>query len=266
MSARKTTNRRAGAGALLGAAFMLLLIAAGCSKKSGTTAPPMAAAAAANSAAQSTEPAAGQRQTPPQQALSMETHAPASGAQAATAMPPVQATPEQGLPPALRAERDFGLGAYPTRPVLPTDSLIGPLQDWRTDDAAASGALAAARAFLDGLLRGEIKESSVLPERLPLVKMLIGSVLDDPKPIAYRIGAIVSAGTEGDLTSVAAVAVAWGPIRRTRPENGAHAEASANSTESKGELVGELGLRMKNGVWYIESVDLRAPAAAAGGP
>lgn len=179
---------------------------------------------------------------------------PGNGA-ALPASPAAQAAQEPALPSAILAERGFGLAA-PFGPLLPEDSRIGPLQDWRSGNEAEREALKAAAAFLDGLVAGHLSEDLVAPGRLPMVSMLTRDILAGPRPEAYRIGVLQSAGAPGDGTTTARICLAYPAAAPGGPGPSALAETAAPSGKGgeRGWVTGEIGLRRIKGIWYIESV------------
>jgi hypothetical protein len=141
--------------------------------------------------------------------------------------------------PALAASlRAFGLGAR-TRPRMPEDFSLGPLQSLRPD-SREEAPLATARAFVDGIAAGKIDSSIYLPEaRVALAALL------EPRPPAEgnavsgaRLGAIE---VEGDAAS----------LRLRLPER----EGSAREE-------GLLSLRERDGAWYVEALALDPPTSA----
>lgn len=171
------------------------------------------------------------------------------------------AAAEPPLPASILAERGFGLAA-PQGPILPEDSLIGPLQDWRSPKAGEAGALKVASAFLDALVAGKLEKSLVAPGRLPLVTVLTRELLAEPRPASYRIGVFSSEDGKGP-GATAKISLAYPAVAledaQTIPGNEAASslpggpEAAAEGGEMRW-LAGEIGLRQIDGIWYIESV------------
>jgi len=236
---------------------------------------PVQAAKGGASAPASPEAAAGQGDSPPVlqmqpvQPASSEAAPPAqgpsapsadSGGEAPSRLPPAAAPPQEpALPASILAERGFGLAA-PLGPLLPEDNLIGPLQDWRGGNDSEREALKAAAAFLDGLVAGRLPEDLVAPGRLPIVSMLARDLLAGPRPGSYRIGAFRDAGTPGDESRSARVALsfpAFGPAAGQAAGAGSPALAGTAEPAGGGQaswVTGEIGLRRIKGIWYIESV------------
>jgi len=162
---------------------------------------------------------------------------------------------EPALPPAILAERGFGLAA-PLGPLLPEDSLIGPLQDWRSGKETEQGAIKAAAGFLDGLVAGHLPEDLVAPGRLPIVSMLTREILAGPRPLSYRIGAFQVAGEDEEDSTTARVCLVYPAVAQA--ETGAPALADTTVAPKNGgemdRVTGEIGLRRIKGIWYIESV------------
>jgi hypothetical protein len=141
--------------------------------------------------------------------------------------------------PALAASlRAFGLGAR-TRPRMPEDFSLGPLQSLRPD-SKEEAPLAAARAFVDGIAAGKIDSSIYLPEaRAALAALLEPQPPADGKAASgARLGAIE---VEGDAAS----------LRVRLPER----EGSAREE-------GLLSLRERGGAWYVEALALDPPTSA----
>jgi hypothetical protein len=181
--------------------------------------------------------------------------APPQGEAAGSAIVPPPGRPqtpaEPVLPASLVAERAFSLLAPPTA-LMPEDSLIGSLQDPRSGKDGEAGAYAAARTFLDGLVAGRLSEAVVEPGSLPLVKTLTAPLLAQAPPASWRLGTIRREGAGGDATATARIRLAWptGPAPSVAP-----VAAGAESAPKARYRVGEVGLREKDGVWYIESID-----------
>jgi hypothetical protein len=177
-------------------------------------------------------------------------------------VPPAASPPQEpALPASILAERGFGLAA-PLGPLLPEDSLIGPLQDWRSVTEPERGALKAAAAFLDGLVAGSLPEDLVAPGRLPIVSMLAQDILAGPRPGSFRIGAFQTAGPPGDESTSARICLAY---PAAGPDDGKAAGAGSSALAGTGSagvadggqarwVTGEIGLRRIKGIWYIESV------------
>ncbi len=134
----------------------------------------------------------------------------------------------------------------PPGPLLPEDAVIGPLQDWKGVDESTKAALAAAKAFLDGIVAGKIIDASVSPDRSAIVGTFAGPLLEAPHPVAWRIGILAFSGEGADLGALAPIRLAW-PAGDAKP-------GSLDFSRH-----GEIGLRSLDGLWYVESISL-APA------
>jgi hypothetical protein len=143
--------------------------------------------------------------------------------------------------PALAASlRAFGLGAR-TRPRMPEDFSLGPLQSLRPASKEEEAPLAAARAFLDGVAAGKVDPSIYLPEARAALAALL-----EPRPVkdgiaasGARLGAIYVEGSAASL--------------RVR------LPGTAGSARNEGLL----SLREEGGAWYVEALALDPPTSAA---
>jgi hypothetical protein len=120
----------------------------------------------------------------------------------------------------------------PAGPIIPEDLGIGSLQDYRPKDKAELAAMDCARGFLDGIVKGEMATARIDPAKAELIGLLAEEALASPHPLAYRLGAI-ELGKPGDSRDTA--------VKFRLEYEGFGKE-------------GELGLRFRQGSWYVESV------------
>jgi hypothetical protein len=166
----------------------------------------------------------------------------------------------QGLPPALSSGRLFG-PASALSSQAPEDFAIGPLADSRPKALNEAGALAAASSFLDGIVKGSYREDLVLPGRKPLLALLSSPLLKDPRPNSYRIGKLKIGGDREAGEEVAACRLRFGEPARKEGEGAASGAPSTAPIQT-----GELGLRLENKTWYVESITLDETKAGDGSP
>jgi hypothetical protein len=165
----------------------------------------------------------------------------------------------QGLPLALSSARLFG-PASAGSPLAPEDFAIGPLADSRPESHDEAAALAAASSFLDGVVKGSYREDLALPGRKPLLALLSSPLFKDPRPASYRIGKLRLGEDRAGGEEVAACRLRLGgPAPKTGEKAGSGAPPPAIQT-------GEIGLRLENKVWYVESVTLDEAKAGRDSP
>lgn len=146
------------------------------------------------------------------------------------------------LAPELAAERAYGL-ASPPGTILPSDTLLGPLEDLRGSEASRSAAIVPATAFLEGLVKGRLPKEGITPSRLDLVTLMAGPALGEARPREWRLGRLKLDGKPGAASALAAFTLAW-PL---------------GEGEKLIWSMGELGLRLEAGAWLVESLSLEAP-------
>jgi hypothetical protein len=165
----------------------------------------------------------------------------------------------QGLPLTLSSGRLFG-PASAGSPLAPEDFAIGPLADSRPESLDEAAALAAARAFLDGVVKGSYREDLALPGRKPLLALLSSPLFKDPRPASYRIGKLkISQDGAGGEEVAACRLRLGGPVQKAEGVAASGAPPPAIQT-------GEIGLRLENKVWYVESITLDEAKAGRGSP
>lgn len=165
----------------------------------------------------------------------------------------------QGLPLTLSSGRLFGPASAGSS-IAPEDFAIGPLADSRPGSLDEAAALAAVGAFLDGLIKGPYRDDLALPGRKPLLALLSSPLLKDPRPSSYRIGKLKISEDGAAGEEVAACRLRFGvPARRP-------AEDAASGGGAPAIRTGEIGLRLENRIWYVESITLDEEKAGRGSP
>ncbi|MBL8965984.1 MAG: hypothetical protein JNG85_03180 [Spirochaetaceae bacterium] len=161
--------------------------------------------------------------------------------------------------------RAFGLAA-PASPLFPEDFAIGPLQGSGGPRADERAALAAARAFLDGLLAGEYPEALVAEDRRALERAILEPFLSGDWPASYRLGALGFAKEDAAADGESAAAIATLSFFAATPGSrlgveGAPAKPPIAALGARRQA--EIGLRRVGGSWYVESLALEAPGPEA---
>ncbi len=246
--------------AALAALSLIACFSASCARRGGAEARPAGGAAADRPSAAESSPAPAE--AGPGAGFSALFGAAAPEAPAAAA----KAEPRRTQPPVAQA-RAFGLSA-PAAPLFPEDFVIGPLQGAGRPRADERAALAAARAFLDGLLSGDFPEALVLEERRALERAILEPFLAGDRPAAYRLGALGFAPEDPTAGGEDAAALATLSFLAARPGSRLGAEgapAGAPIASLGARRLAEIGLRRVGGAWYVESLALQPPASDAAG-
>jgi hypothetical protein len=164
----------------------------------------------------------------------------------------------QSLPLALGSGHHFG-PASAGSPIAPEDFEIGALADSRPKALNEAGALAAASSFLDGVVKGSYREDLALPGRKPLLALLSSPLFKDPRPASYRIGRLKIRGDAEAGEEVAACRLRFGgPAQKTGKE------AASGPPSPAAIQTGEIGLRLEDKTWYVESITLDEVKAGDG--
>jgi hypothetical protein len=166
----------------------------------------------------------------------------------------------QALPLALSSSRVFG-PASAGGPLTPEDFAIGSLADSRPEALDESAALAAARGFLDGIVKGSYREDLALPGRGALVALLAAPLLKEPRPASYRIGKLKIGEDAAAEEEVAACRLRLGAPRQKES-----AEPSLGVSSRPETQTGEISLRREGKTWYVESILLDEAKASDGSP
>ncbi|MFZ4616537.1 MAG: hypothetical protein ACOYM2_10135 [Rectinemataceae bacterium] len=188
-------NRQQIALVLLALATLTLALACGKQakggKQGGTTKVPVPSLAVPGGAGASSPAPAQMRPVVPAQGAP----APLSGAKAAQASPPPVYQPGPGAP---STSRYLNLGIAPVAHI-PLDFHLGPLSDVTTPEARNEGIVKCFAGFLDDLVAGQLRDGSVLPENLPIMEEMVGTILakDSPgHPVSWRMGRVESLADE----------------------------------------------------------------------
>jgi hypothetical protein len=147
---------------------------------------------------------------------------------------------------AIASPRAFSLAA-PEGPLMPEDFAIGPLAAPRSADPELEAAAGQARRFLDSLVAGAPDEKLVLASRLGLVRLELEAALGAAKSARYRLGELT---LEGDA--------ALAPIRLSSPSKGVGSALPSRAS-------GFVYLRLEEGTWWIEDLDIDEAALASPG-
>lgn len=166
----------------------------------------------------------------------------------------------QASPLALSGSRVFG-PASAGGPLAPDDFAIGPLADSRPESLDEAAALAAASAFLDGIVKGSYREDLALPERKPLLALLAAPLLKEPRPASYRIGRLKIGQDAAEGEEVAACR-----LRIDTPRREAGTDAGSSVSLSPEMRTGEISLRLEGKTWYVESILLDETKASNDSP
>jgi hypothetical protein len=162
------------------------------------------------------------------------------------------ATPAPNLPPGPSlpsTPRYFNVAAHPG-PIVASDFRIGSLEDLVIPGKTPAALIASLSTFLNGLVKGKIEESAILPDRKVLVDILLEDFLPQadstvPRPVlsGWRLGTI---RIEGDQ-AIAALSLFGEAI------------AEVGNKRLPPRADGEIRARFEKDSWFVE--DFSATAA-----